>query len=307
MSRRRLAGFRRHPIPESGSSGTHDEMSKKGLLGSLTIGGKVLLGTVVTAVITSLVGLFFTSYGPRISDVLNTHPPVQVLVQDQADPTVGGVVYALRGGLPSRPPHVTVGPQLATIVRDRGAAQVDELALKLILRGQRSRPVVITNIRARIVEREEPLRGTLLVAPSQGAYTSIDGCVHLAGTKPAMLASDRGVCVQSSRPYFDGHYLTLDSGEQLVINLEIIANDTTESARPSGGGYYEFELVLDAVVDGEPAEIPVRNGAETFRLTSYAPHYSAIYLAKSDDLRILNSVDPKVYCRPSCSGGINRP
>lgn len=305
MSRRRLAGFRRHPTPESGSSG--NEMSKKGLLGSLTVGGKVLLGTVVTAVITSLVGLFFTSYGPRISDLLNTQPPVRILVQDQADPTTGGVVYALRGGLASRPPNVTVGPELATIVRDRGAAQVDELDLKLILQGQRSQPVVITNISTRIVKRDEPLRGTLLVAPSQGAYGSIDGCVHLGGTKPAMLASDHGVCVQSSRPYFDGHYLTLDSGEQLVINLEVIANDATESARPSSGRYYEFELVLDAVVDGEPMEIPVRNGAETFRLTSYAPHYSAIYLAKSDDPRILNSVDPTVYCRPSCSGGISRP
>src|SRR5262249_49636545 len=128
----------------------------------------------------------------------------------------------------------------------------------------------------------------------------IDSCIFLGNATPVMLtaAPPIGWCAQSNRGYFADHYLTLNLGEQVVINLSVMVTDIA-SEPSSSDGYYEFQLALEAVADGKLIELRVKNGEGPFRLTSYASPYSAAYLPISQDLHILGRGDPAVYC--SCS------
>ena len=257
---------------------------------------KLIVAAVAVGAVAVLLGAFFVLYRPAASAGVDTGPPVGVVVRNRADPTAGGVVYALPGTLSPQPSSMVVGPQLAGVVDHDDAIQLGQLELTLVLSGRRTRPVVITDVRGVVLDRQQPVHGTLLYAPAQGVNVAVDGCVYLGSTTPAVrrVAPD-GDCDPSGPRYFADHSVTLADGEpDVVVNLVVKA---------ASAGYYEFELVMDAVVDGKSVEILVKDGSKPFHLTTYASTYSSVYAATGDDEDLLSSVDPGAFCRPSCNGG----
>lgn len=295
--RPRVAGRQRSPaIQSSGQS-----EPKRALWSQLTTGGKLVIGLVVTGVVSGLISLFFTVYGPGISDAINPGPPVGVVVQ-LPDPSQAGGIYVLPGTISPQPATVT-GNQLTNLVQTYRGAQEGRLDLKMVLAGRRSQPVVITNISAHIVEKTQPLAGTLLDAQAEGAEGGFNGCIYLDDPTAAVRVADSsGSCDPSARSYFADHYFTLNHGEQMVLDLNVKLGDASKPLPTGAAGHYKFDILLDAVVDGKPTKITVDNSGAPFQLTSYAPKYTAIYRALSDDY-ILNSVDPAKVCHPSCSDG----
>jgi TIR domain-containing protein len=262
------------------------------LIGSRRRGRRrLIVAASAVAVAAVLAGALIAIYHPKTE----TGPPVGIVVQNAADPTAGGVVYALPGTLSPQPSSMAVGPQLAGVVGKDGAAQLGAVNLSLVLIGRRDRPVVITEIRGVVLKHDQPLHGTLLYAPAQGVTSAVNGCVYLGSAMPVLqrVTPTTGACDPSGTRYFAANTLMLANGEQSVVNLAVKA---------ASSGYYEFELVMTAAVDGKSTEIVVKNGTKPFQLTTYASSYATVYAATGDDEDLLNSVPPGDFCQPSCGG-----
>ncbi|MEV4237058.1 hypothetical protein AB0J47_17990 [Nocardia sp. NPDC049737] len=261
--------------------------------------GKAVLSLMVTGVIGGVITLLLTIFGPAITAAVSSGPPIAVVVQTDAPLTVPGK-YAIPGTLPDHPPHLNFGPDLVAAHPD--ALSVGVFNLKLILEGRRSRPVVITDLRPRVLTRSSPVTGTLFETPAQGTNDTVSGCVYLDDPAAGLMTANSsggqaGLCEPDARPFFAEHYLTLNRGEQAVINVR--AEVSKQSPLPSRSiGSYEWELLLTMVEDGKTSHLTIRDGAQPFRLTSFAPApgYQAVYTFGSGDAD-LKAVDPAQWYR----------
>jgi len=249
---------------------------------------KALLGLVVTGIGTAIT-LLVTNYLPSINDTISSGPPVDVVVQHDKPLTAAGQ-FAIPETLSGNPLRLK---SLAT--EHPEAVPVGGFGLKLILEGRRSQPVVITELRAHVLTRSKPLAGTLITVPSQGLNTDVSGCMYLADTAPTLVAADPSgsVCEPAAPPFFTTHNLTLNRGEQAVINVQAMVSRSNPAPTVPTTGSYEWEFVLSVVQNGKTTDLTIRDGTQPFRLTSYAPGYQAVYSGND----VMTAVDPAQWLR----------
>jgi hypothetical protein len=236
----------------------------------------LIIAAIVVLVAAVLVGGYFL-FRNQSTD---SGQPVGVVVQDNTDPSVGGVIYALADPLSPAPPTITVGPQLNAVVHQHDGVRVDHLDLTLVLTGQRDEPVTITGIHAVTHKHLPPWGGTLLFTPGQGEEDTITSCVGIGGADPVLRIRPPSAtdCASTYPPFFAQHNLSLSKGETSVVSCRVVA--TTD-------GYFEFTLIMDVVADGQSQEITITN---PLRLTSYTGRYAEVYKATGDDLGTLSAI-----------------
>ena len=162
--------------------------------------------------------------------------------------------------VPSRPPGVRFVPAHTSYIL-------------LQLRGLRSQPVDIVDMRVRVLKHQDPLRGTLLtdIGP-QGGSSALYW--DIAVDKPAPGLVDH----QTGEPYFPGHHITVAKDEMVAITLK------TTAAR----WYTDWDLAADYVVGGSHGSLYIGAGGvvpssiddHPFRITALPQHmrdYGAIY------------------------------
>jgi hypothetical protein len=268
--------------------------------------GKAVLSLVVMGAIGGVIMLLLTFLKPSSTAAVDPGAPVAVVVQTDPPLTVPGN-YAIAGTVAGRPSHLNFGPDLVAAHPD--AVSVGVFNLKLILEGRRDRPVVITDLRPRVLTRSSPVAGTLFERPAQGVNDTVSGCVYLDDPAAGLLTANSsggqaGLCELDARPFFDEHYLTLGHGEQAVINVRAEVSKQT----PPPLGSYEWELLLTMVEDGKTTHLTIRDGAQPFRLTSTAPApgYQAVYTIDATKADV-KAVDPEQWYRARFNTSPNGP
>jgi hypothetical protein len=130
------------------------------------------------------------------------------------------------------------------------------------IEGARSRDVVITNMRARILSRGPNFAGTLFSDPPQGGVAAEQIGFDLDESQPVARKLDGG---KFGEPYFAGQAIQLADGEIVVFKVQTHAAD----------GHYRWVIDIDMVVDGEPQTHTVQPAEGAFEVTGRSPRYGS--------------------------------
>jgi hypothetical protein len=151
---------------------------------------------------------------------------------------------------------------------DMPTGAMEDSELRLIITGQYHSPVLIEGMRARVLKRQPPMSETLFYGPPEGEGENIQIAFDLDSTDP-VARKFVGYSSYGSlgKPYFDRKHITVKRGEQVVFSIRAFTNKF----------YCEWEIVIDAVVDGEPQAFTVKDGNRPFRTTAFANTYGIIY------------------------------
>ena len=166
------------------------------------------------------------------------------------------------------------GKALEKLLESRGGVRIaaddtqqseEHSQLRLIVTGQHDAPVIITGIRARILKRDQPLSGTVVYGPPQGVGVDIQIGMDLDAVSPVARMIDAGGRLGS--PYFAGKHVSVKRGERVVFSIRAFTDAC----------YCEWELVVDADVDGKQQAFLVKDGVRPFRTTAFAKSYQDNY------------------------------
>lgn len=138
---------------------------------------------------------------------------------------------------------------------ERGAVDPDFSAIKLVLEGNRNKPVRIVGMRA-ITRCTAPLAGTLFVYPNGGVDESVKIGFDL--DRPRPIAQTLEGYKLGGDDYFANKTVSLKSGEQQTFQ---IAAKTSEH-------YCQYRLELSIVDDGKTVTQLVDNNGEPFQVTA---------------------------------------
>jgi hypothetical protein len=137
--------------------------------------------------------------------------------------------------------------------------------LRLIITGQHSSPVLVTGMRANVIKRERPISETLVFGPPEGAGENIQVGFDLDSLSPIAQRFDKEMFLAG--PYFATHHVSIKNGEQVVFSIRAFTNKY----------YCEWEILVEANVDGKRKVFSVRDGSRPFRTTAYADSYGTAY------------------------------
>jgi hypothetical protein len=197
--------------------------------------------------------------------------------------TNDSIMWALSGQLPQADVRVIEQPlrgdasaseELESLLAKRGGVKIaidnteaarPHAQLRVVLIGEQSTPVLITGMRARILKRAKPLSGTIVHGPPQGEGTDIQVGFDLDSDKPIARTFDENFELAGS--YFGTKHVTVKKGEQIVFGVRAF----------SSTGFYEWEIVVDALVGGKDEQFVVREGTHPFRTTAFAESYQTVY------------------------------
>jgi hypothetical protein len=137
--------------------------------------------------------------------------------------------------------------------------------LRLIITGQHSSPVLVTGMRANVIKRERPISETIVFGPPEGAGENIQVGFDLDSLSPVAQRFDNEMFLAG--PYFAAHHVSIRNGEQVVFSIRAFTNKC----------YCEWEIIVEANVDGKRKVFRVRDGSRPFRTTAYADSYGTAY------------------------------
>jgi hypothetical protein len=137
--------------------------------------------------------------------------------------------------------------------------------VRLVVTGQHERPVLVTGLRANVLRREPPLSKTVVYGPPQGAGGNIQVGLDLDSRTPAARSFNDKLSL--AEPYFAAHHVSVKPGEQVVFTVRAFTSKC----------YCEWELLIEAVVDGKEQVFRVKDGNQPFRTTAFAKTYETIY------------------------------
>jgi hypothetical protein len=195
-----------------------------------------------------------------------------------------GIVWAFGRALPPQDEPVIQSPDLAgndpaqrkltALLVERGGVKIESdetedgrehSQVRLVVTGQHERPVLITGLRANVLRRERPLSTTVVYGPPQGAGENIQVGLDLDSRTPSARSYDDKLFLAES--YFGAHHVSVKPGEQVVFTVRAFTSRC----------YCEWELLVDAVVDGKEQVFSVKDGDQPFRTTAFAKSYETIY------------------------------
>lgn len=190
-------------------------------------------------------------------------PPAKVAAV-QREPSMGnGFTYVFadsREFAPEEIPNSYTSTQAVAEyeawAKQQGAVDPETVSIKLVLEGNRDRPIRIIDLRP-VKRCQPPLSGTLLFSPPQGSDDSVGILFDLDQARPDPVAADR---VEEGENYFSTHTVSLKRGEQQTF--QIYAGTARQ--------YCEFSLQLTIVADGKTLTQTVDNHGQPFRVTALA-------------------------------------
>jgi hypothetical protein len=143
-------------------------------------------------------------------------------------------------------------------VAKRGGVPAEDTYLRLVLQGKHSAAVLVSSLRARIVQRRAPLAGTPLVCPSAGAaevrFVQLDLDKRPAVGVYAELTENMSVVRRKPVAF------TLKENETEVFDIWASTKHC----------YCKWIMELDLVVNGRQVVKTVTNNGEPFQTTAWS-------------------------------------
>lgn len=268
---------RRSSAARDGTSSSQEpESSRWSKLSTRT--KSLIIFPAIAAVISALVSLLFNVYGSDIADTVHAGSPLRFTVQLQDTASYGGVWWL---SAPLAATTIDLQSQLPQILVDDHAVDTGSTTLLLTVEGERSHTSVITDVRANIISRSEPLTagGTIIAVRSQGGQESIRLGLNLEDATPRARSFD-GSNATFSTHYFDSHTVTVAQGETVTFIVDAYTKRYD----------VRYGLIIDAIVDGKATQITVTDGAAPFRTRGYSGHYDKAFIWNGSEQ--LDAIDP---------------
>lgn len=147
--------------------------------------------------------------------------------------------------------------------------------VELVVTGNHDSAVVIREVKAEVLEREAPLAGTLFYGPPEGLENVIDLGLDLDASESVANRVNEDIIEsgEQAEPFFAEKFVTLKRGESTRFRIVAYTREC----------YCEWEIVIDAVVDGANESFTVRDESGPFRTTAFAPTYATAYSTGSEN------------------------
>jgi hypothetical protein len=170
----------------------------------------------------------------------------------------------------------------ASWVTRNGGVGVGISAIQLIVSGNAKGGARITNITL-TKNCQQPLNGTLLASPSQGAQPSIQIEFNLD-------SSTSNAQTFSGEDYFSENTIELNPGEQQAIVITAVTHHFDCSYRPT----------LTVLANGRSVPEPIPVTGNGFRVTAFSSRYSSIYQQVIGDAGStkFTPVNPETWAHP---------
>jgi hypothetical protein len=182
---------------------------------------------------------------------------------------------AFEGPLPSTSDYPAGKPgyvQVYNWAKTRGAVDVEESHLRLLLQNNGPDMVTIRSINAQVTSRMNPIDTTVVVSPSAGTNDLValgfnldDG--DLVSAQPE-ISAESSAADRSNLPFFSTKNVTLDSGETTDIKI------TARTAHCHC--LYKFQVVVVKPDSTTTLDIGDANG-RPLSITALAPQYQNSY------------------------------
>lgn len=144
------------------------------------------------------------------------------------------------------------------------AVKAGVLGSTITIEGSTSHDVVITDMRAEVLDEEPNVSGTYLHAPPQGGEPVLVFGFDLdEPDRPARVLEEGRLRTR----YFADNAITLTDGEAVVIQLQAYAERA----------HYTWAIRMDLVIDGEPRSVLVQQESGPFEITGRNERYGAEY------------------------------
>jgi hypothetical protein len=179
-----------------------------------------------------------------LADLFRRGDPFTVtVVTDPPHEAVPGAVARERlDSLDSQRAIESMRPPFSEALGRSRFVPANQAATYLQLTGQRSQPVNVTGIHIRVLKREPPLTGTLLLGPGpQGS--SPDVVLQATVDDPSPRLIESGGQATSREPYFATHHISLSRAETVRVVLFTTASHC----------YCEWDVAIDYLADGKQA------------------------------------------------------
>ena len=113
--------------------------------------------------------------------------------------------------------------------------------------------------------RDPPLSESLVFGPPQGEGSNIQVGFNLDSHNPIACSLDDEMFLDG--PYFSPNHVSVDMDEHVVFTIRAFTDEY----------YVEWEILVEALVDGKSKTFTVRDGDRLFRTTAFADSYNAIF------------------------------
>jgi hypothetical protein len=149
-----------------------------------------------------------------------------------------------------------------TDVRDwlisHGAVDVSPSNLKITIEGRSSATVVINDVRARVLSRDDVPEATLVTCPSAGANEAIGFGFRLSEVTPIAREIASNFPTVLGKSFFATRNVTVADGEALRFDVQAQAD----------AGTYSWVIDIDAVVNGQRSVLTIDDDGHPFRTSS---------------------------------------
>jgi hypothetical protein len=152
-------------------------------------------------------------------------------------------------------------PELVDDLRRAGGVDVDDLTIRVVVRGRSNQGVQIVGMRPIVRRRTPPLTGTLFHIPPQAGAASIRMIVNF--DQPiAVLREVRGSFSgpRGGRPFFDENSIKLADGEQDVLVIRAVTSRYSIS----------FVLEVTYLLGNAERTVTIDDHGQPFRVTGTA-------------------------------------
>ncbi|HEU5159083.1 MAG TPA: hypothetical protein VFU43_18955 [Streptosporangiaceae bacterium] len=225
--------------------------------------GGVAVGAAATVITSVLVGIPAQLIDvPAAQDKLRPDPDLRIIseivyLNDEGRPKVVPGDYQPPEDLRQMMsvPEGVVDERVHLRLLDAGAAFLHKLTVRLILEGRRSQGIRILGIRPVILQRTEPLDGTLFGFWSQGEEPALDMIADVDEHNP--IAREMNAEYQPAAPYFERHTIWLADRKQQTVVFR------TMTSRH----YVVFRLQIDYLLGTQRKRQLIGNGGRPFRIT----------------------------------------
>ena len=238
--------------------------AKKYAIAAAGIIATAVLTLVGTSLIPKIAGQFFNT--AKLEDSLRRGPdivvdeslfypnegvPLPTVVTGNYQPS-RELVAAL-----SRPMGVT-SPSVEKQIRQAGGVDIQDVFIRVVLRGNRNEPILILGVRPVELRRGKPLNGVLFEIGAQGENGNIQMGFNLDRLAPEAVNVTSGGSL-STAPYFESHSISLADSEPAVLVIE--AATKCYSA--------QFKLAVDYMIGNQTKREVITNNGKPFTVSAY--------------------------------------
>lgn len=259
---------RKPPVPAvrraHGGGEPESKSTKKYALAAVGIIATAVLTLVGTSLIPKIVGQFFNT--ARLEDSLRRGPditvneslfypnegvPLPTVVTGNYQPS-RELVAAL-----ARPMGVT-SPSAEKQIREAGGVDIEDVFIRVVLRGNRNEPILILGVRPVDLQRDKPLNGVLFEIGAQGENGNIQMGFNLDRPAPEAVNVTGGGSLTTA-PFFESHSISLADHESAVLVVEVATK--CYSAK--------FKLAVDYMIGNKTKHEVISNNGSPFMVTAY--------------------------------------